>query len=396
MDAARWETLLLFAHGLDDEVGQALGQYLTDPGTAAYVRLARALWGAGRSLRDHLIDRVLHDENPFTLAAAAGRVTPALLAVARHDLQVLGALAHTAVPAPEGIPGLPEPVRTATSDLKAAMAESADWGTLAEALGDHLRIHGAGDDGRYLAFRWEEGRLTGVAHPDPIRLEDLVGNEAARQTVLRNMEQFLQGLPANNLLLYGNRGTGKSSTVKALLHRFGDRGLRLVEVSRLDLAAVGAVMRHLAGRSRRYLLFIDDLSFEDFEAAFKSFKAVLEGSVEQRPGNVLVVATTNRRRLVRERWTDRQDDEVHPGDSMQEIQSLADRFGLSVVFMTPDQEEYLTIVTAMAAQRGVDLPPEELRRQALQWAMWQGAPSGRTARQFMDDLCGRLGIRIAE
>ena len=395
VNVARWETLLLFSHVLEDEVGQALGQYLNEPGDATYVRLARALWGQSMSLKQHLIDATLHDENPFTLAAAAGRVTPALLAVARHDLALLGALAHGAVQAPEGIPALPETDRATAGGLKAAMADTAGWDALAGALAEHLQAHGAGDDGRYLAFRWEEGRLAGVACPDPIRLEELVGNDAAKEAVVRNTEQFLQGLPANNLLLYGNRGTGKSSTVKALLHRFGDRGLRLVEVSRLDLATVGAVMRCLAGRSRRYILFIDDLSFEEFEAAFKSFKAVLEGSVEQRPANVLVVATTNRRRLVRERWTDRQADEVHPGDSMQEMQSLADRFGLSVVFMTPDQEEYLTIVTAMAAQRGVDLPADELRRQALQWAMWHNGPSGRTARQFMDDLCGRLGIRSA-
>jgi predicted AAA+ superfamily ATPase len=412
------ESLLLFQGVLGDEVGQALCAYAAEPGTPAYVHLARALWAAGTSLRAHLIDRVLRDENAFTGAAAAGRVAPDLLAVARHDLQVLGALAALEPEVPAGLPGLPgaepggtqpggtQPGGTQSGEARsggtqsqggfaARLNESRDWGDLTDSLAEHIRRHGAGDEGRYQAFRWEEGRMAGIADPDPVRLEDLVGNEDAKATVTRNTEQFLAGYPANNLLLYGDRGTGKSSTVKALLHRYGPEGLRIVEVSRADLGQLGAVMRTLRSRHLRYILFIDDLSFEDFEVAFKTFKAMLEGSLERRPANVLVYATTNRRRLVRERWSDRNqaDDEVRPGDTLQEVNSLADRFGMTVMFATPDQEQYLAIVESMARSRGVATPTDELRRAALQWAMWHNGWSGRTARQFMDDQAGRLGIR---
>jgi uncharacterized protein len=388
------DSLLLFHGVLNDEIGQALSLYAAEPTTPAYVRLARALWAVGRGLREYLIDRTIHDENAFTTAAAAGHVTPELLAVARNDLAVLGRLATEAIQPPAGLPALP-PAGSPGAGIAARLAAAApDWAPLAKHLADHIRAHGAGEEGRYQAFRWEDGRLCGIADPDPVRLEDLVGNAEATAPVVRNTEQFLQGFPANNLLLYGDRGTGKSSTVKALLHRYGPRGLRLVEVSRADLAQLGAVMRELRARHRRYVLFIDDLSFEDFEVAFKTFKAMLEGSLERRPANVLVYATTNRRRLVRERWSDRDtaDDEVRPGDTLQEINSLADRFGMTVLFATPDQQQYLAIVEAMASQRGIVLATEELRQQALQWAMWHNGWSGRTAKQFMDDLAGRLGL----
>jgi uncharacterized protein len=386
--------LVLFHRVLADEVGEALVKYLESPGIDTYVALARILWDQGTGLQAHLVERILYDENAFTLAAEAGGVPDGLISSARGDLRHLALLWRTEPDAGFGAPPLP-PYAPAPDGIRRAMAESPDWAALAPELAAHIGSQGAGEMGRYRAFRWERGALRGIADPDPVTLDDLVGNSEAKAVICRNTEQFLAGLPANNLLLYGDRGTGKSSTVKALIHRYGGQGLRLLEVSRSELREIGAVMQRVRGRALRFILFIDDLSFEEFEAEYKTFKAVLEGSLERRPANVLVYATSNRKHLIRERWGDRPspaDEEVHAGDTMQEKLSLADRFGLTVIFATPDQEEYLRIVRSLAEQRRIEMPWEELRRLALQWELWQNGRSGRTARQFIDDLCGRLGI----
>lgn len=385
----RVDELLLFHSIFVGEIGQALLAWHQNPTKESLVTLARALWREERSLEGYLIDGVLFAENRFARAAEAGRVSPALLAVAQADLSKLGAL-RTAL-AGQDLP-VP-PFYPPAEGLGAKLAAASDWGALATELADHYRKQGAGVEGRYHAFRWEEGRLVGIADPDPIRLEELVGYEEARQSVIRNTEQWLAGYPANNLLLYGDRGTGKSSTVKALVHRYGPVGLRLVEVPRNAIGQIAQIMRLLRAKAQRFILLIDDLSFESGDGDYKSFKATMEGSIEQRPANVLVYVTTNRMHLLRERHSDRSNqDEVHPKDTIQEMASLSDRFGMTVLFTSPDQEQYLQIVGALARQRGIDLPEAELRQQAIRWALWQNGQSGRTARQFIDDLCGRLGL----
>jgi predicted AAA+ superfamily ATPase len=239
------------------------------------------------------------------------------------------------------------------------------------------------------------GQLTGVPAPDPIRLDQLVGYERERELVVQNTEQFLAGYPANSVLLYGDRGTGKSSTVKALLNEHAERGLRLIEVGRDDLADFPAIVRAVRNRPERFILFIDDLSFDEHERDYRGLKAVLEGSIEARPDNVVLYATSNRRHLVQERWTDRESTlsaEIHGQDTMQEKLSLSDRFGIRVVFPSPDQRRYLAVVESLAQQRGLTLAGEVLQRRALQWAEWHNGRSGRTARQFVDHLQGELGL----
>lgn len=385
----RVDELLLFDSIFVDEIGQALLAWHRNPTTESLVALVRALWREERSLEGYLIDGVLYAENRFARAAEAGRVSAELMAVAQADLAKLGALRKALADQDLPVP----PFHPPTDGLGARLAASADWGARAGELADHYRKNGAGVEGRYSAFRWEEGRLVGIANPDPIRLEELVGYEEARQSVIRNTEQWLAGYPANNLLLYGDRGTGKSSTVKALVHRYAPVGLRLVEVPRNAIGQIAQIMRLLRAKAQRFILLIDDLSFESGDGDYKSFKATMEGSIEQRPANVLVYVTTNRMHLLRERHSDRSNqDEVHPKDTIQEMASLSDRFGMTVLFTTPDQEQYLQIVGALARQRGIDLPEAELRQQAIRWALWQNGQSGRTARQFIDDLCGRLGL----
>ena len=245
------------------------------------------------------------------------------------------------------------------------------------------------------------GQDTGVALPDPVRLADLVGYEVERQPAVDNTRQFVANLPANNVLLYGDRGTGKSSTVKALLTEFQDKGLRLIEVSKEHLGDYVQIVTPLRGRRERFILFVDDLSFEEHETQYKALKAVLEGGLEARPENVVLYATSNRRRLVRERFSDRTgrvsgDDDVHTEETVQEKLSLADRFGIHVPFLIPDQDRYLAIAAALAARLGVRLPAREVRRRALLWSQWHNGLSCRTARQFVEALRGELALAQAD
>ena len=259
---------------------------------------------------------------------------------------------------------------------------------------------GVGIYGRYRAFRWvrggrDGGHPEGVAYPDPVTLADLVGYEREREPAIRNAERFAAGLPANNVLLYGERGTGKSSTVKALLNEFGDRGLRLIEVPKEHLGDFPELMAAVRNRRQRFILYVDDLSFEEQETHYKALKAILEGGIEARPDNVVLYATSNRRHIVRERFGDRtpaSDDDVHAMDTMEEKLSLSDRFGIRVRFGAPDEGRYLQIIHGIAEQRGVSLSGDELDRRALSWARRQNGRSGRTARQFVDALIGELAM----
>jgi predicted AAA+ superfamily ATPase len=227
-----------------------------------------------------------------------------------------------------------------------------------------------------------------------VRLADLVGYERVREPLLTNTERFLAGLPAHHALLYGMPGTGKSSTVKAVMNEYADRGLRLVEVAKEDLGSLPRVLESLRARAPRFVIFVDDLSFEENEVEYKALKALLEGSVEEPPDNVRVYATSNRRNLIRERFSERDEsgvgDDVHARDTMQEKLSLSARFGLRVTFPTPDQRQYLEIVAGLARRRGIEMPEEELKERAVLWDRWHAGRSGRTARQFVDELQAEL------
>jgi predicted AAA+ superfamily ATPase len=324
---------------------------------------------------------VSHDLKVLGLFAAisgvrlAARIQAATGSVGWSDLEGLGASADV-------------------SELAARFltTSGAGWSELAPDLAAHYRRHGVGRFAAHWAFRWTRGGLSPIDRPDPITFDDLIGYADQRQTVRRNTEHFLRGLPANNLLLYGERGTGKSSTVKALLHAYGDRGLRLVEVPKSSLGDYVEIVGELAGRAERFILFVDDLSFDENETGYTELKAVLEGGIASRPSNVLLYATSNRRHLILERFSDRAapDDEVHAQDTLQEKLSLADRFGVTVVFLAPDQQQYLDIVQGLVRRRGLAVDDGTLRRQALQWAAWNNGRSGRTARQFVDDLTAEL------
>jgi len=249
---------------------------------------------------------------------------------------------------------------------------------------------------RFVAFRWDRrgdrGFLAPVSHPHLFDLDDLVGVDDAKEELVRNTAQFVAGFPANNVLLWGERGTGKSSSIKGLLKPFSGRGLRLVEVQKGDLLHLTDILRLLRGKPWRFLLFCDDLSFDEGEASYRELKAVLEGGIEAKPENVLLYATSNRRHLMPEPMTDNLGREIHPEEAVSEKLSLADRFGLTLSFYPFPQDTYLAIVEHYAERMGLEIGHDELRTLALRWALFKGQRSGRSARQFMDDLAGRLAL----
>lgn len=371
----------------------------------------------GDVMQGHLLDLILSDENIFSEKAQTSdllSVGKSLLRQVELDLRRLQTLYHLDSAhllaalrrfddetawlnwdqlgeASEGGP------KVRGHELRQLFHEAPDWQALLPMLAGYYSEAGSGIFARYRAFYWKHTPQGGVAQPieqpDSIRLEELVGHEDQKQWLVRNTSHFLAGFPANNIFVYGDRGTGKSSSIKALLNHFADGLLRMIEISRDDLGDLTEVMKLLRRRRERFIVFVDDLSFEEGETQFKTLKAVLEGSLEARPDNVLIYATSNRRHLIREYFSDRNDprgDEVRHQDTLQEKVSLADRFGIQLVFVTPSQDEYLGIVGSMARRRDLVIPEEELKRRALQWVQLHNARSGRTARQFIDDLTAEL------
>lgn len=278
--------------------------------------------------------------------------------------------------------------------LKEKLINTKNWVECTNDLIDFHINNGTGRATAYSAFVWErfenedEGKLREIAEPDPIRLCELVGYESQKKEILDNTKHFLEGIPSNNLLLYGSRGTGKSSTVKAVLNEFYDKGLRLIEVDKDQLGDFTRIIRLLKHKKQKFVIFVDDLVFQENEASYSALKTILEGKVENRPDNILIYATTNRRHLVQEKFSDR--DEVHSKDTQEEQLSLADRFGITISFFTPNQNEFLNIVDGIVEFKGLDVDTEYLHREALKWEKWHNGRSPRSARQFIAWLEGEL------
>lgn len=254
--------------------------------------------------------------------------------------------------------------------------------------------NGVGLFGLNKSFRYHEGVFTPVNNMDNVLLDDLIGYELQKKELIDNTEAFVEGRPANNVLLYGDRGTGKSSSIKAVANQFYHRGLRLIEVYRNQLDELSDIIAKIKSRNYYFVIYMDDLSFEEFETDYKYLKAVIEGGAETKPDNVLIYATSNRRHLIRETWSDRDDissKDIHRTDTMQEKLSLADRFGITINFPRPDREEFFKIVTELASRYpSIRLTREELIAEAGKWEMWHSGISGRTARQFINYLLGSL------
>jgi uncharacterized protein len=252
------------------------------------------------------------------------------------------------------------------------------------------------------AFIWhaEGSRLEAVARVSRVELDLLRGIERSRDILLDNTRRFAQGLPANNALLWGARGTGKSSLVKAVhatVHGETDGGLALIEIHREDLASLPVLLGRLRDQPRRCLLFCDDLSFDAADTSYKSLKAVLEGGIEGRPANVIFYATSNRRHLMpRDMIENERSTAINPSEAVEEKVSLSDRFGLWLGFHNCDQDTYFAILEGYARRYGLEIPVETLRAEANEWSVTRGARSGRVAWQFIQDLAGRLGKTLEQ
>ncbi len=249
----------------------------------------------------------------------------------------------------------------------------------------------------HIAFRWvklkDAGKIVPVEYPHLFDLDDLVGVNIAKDELVRNTAQFVEGFAANNVLLWGERGTGKSSCVKGLLKIFAPHGLRILEVQKNDLLVLSRIVRSLRGVPFRFILYCDDLSFDEGEISYRELKAVLEGGVEEKPENVLLYATSNRRHLMAEPMDDNLGREIHPEEAVSEKLSLADRFGLTLSFYPFSQDTYLSVVEHYAQKMGLPIKKDDLHTEALRWALNKGQRSGRTAKQFITDLAGRLRIK---
>ncbi len=245
--------------------------------------------------------------------------------------------------------------------------------------------YGAGILNQSRAFYWHKNNLKTVNNPDPITFNQLISYQKEKEKLIENTESFLNSYQAHNVLLYGDSGTGKSSSVKALLNKYYKKGLRLVEINSSQIRELPEILDYLNERGLYFIIFMDDLSFEEFETEYKYLKAVMEGGIESKPENVLFYATSNRRHLVREKWQDRES-EVHENDILNEKLSLSERFGLTLMFNNPSQAEYLTIVKKLAAQADLTIKEEILKRKALKWSKWNNGRSGRSARQFINQL----------
>ncbi len=279
--------------------------------------------------------------------------------------------------------------------LAARLASETDAGGFFDAVTEFYKKYGVGKFGLNKAFRVEHGRedetiLAPITHTSDVTLEHLVGYEIQKKQLLENTEAFVAGRKANNCLLFGDSGTGKSTCIKAILNQYYDRGLRLVEVYKHQFRDLSSIIEQVKNRNYKFIIYMDDLSFEEFEIEYKYLKAVIEGGMEVRPDNVLIYATSNRRHLIRETWGDRSDmsdDELHRSDTMQEKLSLVARFGVTINFSKPSKKEYEEIVLGLAAKNpDITLPREEILQRANAWSIRNGGFSGRVAEQFIVHL----------
>ncbi len=291
-----------------------------------------------------------------------------------------------------------EKIRISLHSLSLSLGSAPGIETFYNEISGFYKAFGTGKFGMYKAFRilcsGNRVEIVPVGSTENIYLTDLVGYEFQKKELIKNTEDFIQGLPANNVLLYGDSGTGKSSSIKAILNEYSDRGLRMIEVYKHQFGHLSAIIEQIRNRNYKFIIYMDDLSFEDYETEYKYLKAIIEGGLEARPDNVLLYATSNRRHLIREKWSDKddRDDDLHTNDTVQEKLSLASRFGLSILYISPNKREFENIIKVLAEKHGISLPQEELLLEANRWEMRHGGLSGRTAQHFITYLLGKNRI----
>ena len=393
-------------YGKDGEYFACIHQLVEMAGTYGF---------AGNLWHDYLTYLLVNHENAFSTACEiVGPVEGTINAFAMHDFEIFKQLYDFDLKELEKIyPSVDSSLitdyqninegskvfnkrirdRICTLAQKLAKAESTE-----EFMDDMVQFYkefGVGKLGLHKAFRIDgtvtPARIVPITNIAHVHLDDLVGYEIAKKKLIDNTEAFVQGRPANNCLLFGDAGTGKSSSIKGILNQYYDQGLRIIEAYKHQFKDLNDIIAQVKNRNYKFIIYMDDLSFEEFEIEYKYLKAVIEGGLEKKPDNILIYATSNRRHLVREKLSDKEErrDDLHSSDTVQEKLSLVARFGVSIFFCAPDKKQFQNIVKTLAERHQVEMPEEELLLEANKWELQHGGLSGRTAQQFIDYLCGK-------
>ena len=377
--------LCIFRDLLEDQVLDALFSHIKHPSVVSYAEFVSLLYAAnGGDLGEYVKELCLNSENVYVKTVAAKKSIPSYMREALEaeldTLQELSALDKETLCAPLKYSGFLPDFTTTKLHVKDIYLHRAE----------NIEKYGYGIYAKHRMFYVDEGGcIAPVLHPDKTELCDLVDYERERQIVIDNTKALLAGKPAANILLTGDAGTGKSSTVKAVANALWNEGLRIVEMRKDQLRSIPKVLDELSSNPLKFVLFIDDLSFPADDDNFNALKAVLEGSVTAKSSNVVIYATSNRRHIIKETFSDREGDDVHRNDTMQELISLSERFGIHITFSKPNKQTFLNIVHHLANENGIDMPTDELDLLAERFALERGGRSARLARQFIDGLLAR-------
>lgn len=427
--------LIIYRHTEDDSILCRLGKIFEDLDTDSdthehlrsriYAEVRRLLelatkYGFDKNMwHNYLTFLIITDENPFSLTyEKAGKQEGTVNSFAINDFAVFKKLfdfdfshiekaldincfstlsEYQAIAKREQIfnKNVSEKVRALSEKIE--RAESGN--DVFEAVADFYKAYGVGMFGLNKAFRIDYNENSGdlkinpITNMEPVHLTDLVGYELQKKALTENTEAFVEGRGANNILLYGDSGTGKSTSIKAIVNQYYDKGLRMIEIYKHQFGCLSRVISEIKNRNYRFIIYMDDLSFEEQEIEYKYLKAIIEGGVETKPDNVLIYATSNRRHLIRETWKDRSDsaynEDIHRSETMEEKLSLVNRFGLSIGYFKPSHAEFNNIVLELASRHPqITMPADEIIAEAHKWEMRNGGISGRTAQQFVNHLCG--------
>lgn len=398
--------------------------------TRIYKQIKRILviateYGFDKNLwHNYLTFLLITDENPFSLTCEkTGAGNGSINALVKNDFQEYMYLFHydfswienslgidcfstissyQAVQKPEQMYN--QNVSEKVQDLSERLETAGNADEFFKCVTDFYKAYGVGMFGLNKAFRIlskDHGvEFLPINNMDRVMLDDLIGYEIQKKKLVDNTKAFVEGRKANNVLLFGDSGTGKSTSIKAIVNQFYKDGLRMIEIYKHQFQDLSNVIAQIKNRNYRFIIYMDDLSFEEFETEYKFLKAVIEGGVETRPENILIYATSNRRHLIKETWNDRDDVEIengiHRSDTMEEKLSLVNRFGVTISYSKPTQKEYFHIVTELAGKAGIKMPEDELKAEANKWELSHGGISGRTAQQFINYLQGIEDMREFE
>ena len=379
--------LFIFDNIEKDETIQAILEKDNTALLRGIIRFAETEGVTGNSLREYVASKLANDDNVLSQLAKSGKnIGQDLYRLAALDIEMIyKRLFNTKIKYQPS--GNDTGYFSAYTESIRGITEAGTAGELLDRLIAHYKKLGCGIMAKYIAFKFD-GEITGVPDTDKTVFDDIVGMDYQKKVLIDNTKAFAEGRYANNVLLFGDRGSGKSSSVKALLNMFAGDGLRLIELPKSAITLIPRLTKELESSPHRYILFLDDLTFEKHDTEYRALKIAMDGQVQASAGNVLVYATSIRRHLMRETWADRDGGEVHVNDTKQETLSLAERFGISLFFPAPDPKQYIEIVRVLLARGGVEMT-EEIRKEAVRWEMNYGGKSGRCAKQFANDYLSK-------